>query len=380
MTKNFYTVRSKCIFCDHELTSSIFEKDKENYVAHYSVGIDANLEDMHNIPFNVCECNKCGVIQNKYLGDVSEIYRINHADSTGEIMTSLHELNLSLITKYKNKINNIVEIGSSKGILADAILENFDCKYFIIEPSYFGKIGNQNKIIISDFYENVNDSEIEANTLVMSHVFEHFYNPKEILKKMTDNKNITNIFLTFPDLEYYVKNKVFHVLNTEHTFYIKNDFLINLFSKYGFKLIEKRSHNNHSVLFYFERSKFVDTDSIRIDFKIDHSEVYGYFDDVVKCVEKFNDGIGDNLGPIFLWPASIHSLYLFNFGLEHTKLSGFLDNSKLKIGKKMYGTDLNVFDFNDKINSENKDSLFLINGGVFNDEIKNKINNVKYII
>ena len=59
-----------------------------------------------------------------------------------------------------------------------------------------------------------------------------------------------------------------------------------------------------------------------------------------------------------------------------------LDNSLNKIGKKMYGTNLEVISFN-KILEENKEKTFIIlNGGVFNSEVENKVknSNIKYLI
>jgi len=64
-------------------------------------------------------------------------------------------------------------------------------------------------------------------------------------------------------------------------------------------------------------------------------------------------------------------------------LDGLLDNSANKIGKKLYGTNLKILPFN-KIIEENKPfTLIIINGGVFNSEIKTKLeenNEIKYII
>lgn len=64
-------------------------------------------------------------------------------------MINLHKLNKDLILKYSNNINNIIEIGSSKGVLADNILKDLKLDYYIIEPSFFGD--RSNKIIIYDF-------------------------------------------------------------------------------------------------------------------------------------------------------------------------------------------------------------------------------------
>ena len=131
-----YKTRDKCIFCQYKLEDTYFKINYNNYIAHYQVDINSNINEHINIPFNILICSNCKTIQNKYLGDLSEIYKTNHADSTGITMTELHKLNKDLILKYSNNINNIIEIGSSKGILADNILENIKLDYYIIEPSF----------------------------------------------------------------------------------------------------------------------------------------------------------------------------------------------------------------------------------------------------
>jgi len=371
MYEKNYTIRKKCIFCKNDLNKDYFKSDLKNYVGHYAVELEET--NFTEIPFNVCICEKCNTPQIKYLADINEVYKINHADSTGTTMVNLHKLNLEFILKYHSYIKNVIEIGSSKGVLADMILENLKLNYYIIEPNFFGD--RNNKIIINDFYENVNDEEIDADTLIISHVFEHFYEPLQILNKIHKNKKIKNFFLVFPDLEYYINNNVLHLLNTEHTYYIDNNFLINLLKSYGFNLVEKIDYINHSVLFYFRRETVKQIQDL--DFKNKNYNIDLYFNRINKTVELFNSVLELN-NTVYLWPASIHSQYLFIFGLNYQKLKGLLDNSKLKINKKIYGSNLNVYSFSDTI--KNNDIIFLINGGVFYKEIENtlKQNNIKY--
>lgn len=370
MGKN-YEIREKCIFCDTDLSEVFFKNDLQNYVGHYAIEI--NETDCISIPFNVCICKKCNTPQNKYLADPKEVYKINHADSTGSIMMGLHNENLDLITKYRSEITNIIEIGSSLGVLGDLILSKHNLEYNIIEPTYFGNRNNKN--IYEDFYENVDDSEIDANTVVISHVFEHFYKPKMILEKISENKKIDNIFLVFPDLEYYVNNNILHVLNTEHTYYVDNDFLIKFFGLYNFEMIEQRKYKNHSILFYFKRKSLAEEKYF--DFRNENFDLNLYFDKINKTVLYFNDIITSK-NNTYIWPSSIHSLYLMIFGLKYESLNGFLDNSPLKIGKSMYGTFKKVESFNEKI--KDKDLVLLINGGVFNQEVRQSLddNNVEY--
>lgn len=411
-------IRKNCIFCDTQLLYTYFEKDYENYIAHYQVDIDYKLENMVQIPFNILVCPTCKTAQTKYLGDLSEIYKTNHADSTGTTMINMHKMMKDFIMKYKDRINNIIEIGSSNGTLADIILEenqleniklhdenkveiiytenedvNLNSKlhdedkveiiYNIIEPSFFGK--RKNKIIIDSFYEDVDDTLIQANTLIMSHVFEHFYKPMQIIEKIVSNKNIQHLFIVFPDLEYYINNNILHVLNTEHTYYIDNDFLIGILESQSFKLIEKKYYNNHSVLFYFNREdkESVDKDKIKWNNINKNYSLDLYYNNIFKTISKCNELLEINKTcKKYIFPSSIHSLYCFIFGLKIELLDGFLDNSINKIGKKMYGTDLEIFSFMNIIEENNENIFIILNGGVFNKEVENLLvdKKIKYLL
>jgi len=90
----------------------------------------------------------------------------------GTIMNNLHCKNLDLILKYKDNINNIIEIGCSKETFADLILNNIKLDYFIIEPNFIGNKININ--IINDFYENVDDNNINADTIIIYHILNIF--------------------------------------------------------------------------------------------------------------------------------------------------------------------------------------------------------------
>ena len=365
--------RKKCIFCNFDLHIKLFENDLETFAGHYAV--EKNTINYQSIPYNVLICDNCNTAQLKYLADLNEVYKINHADGTGNTMMKLHQLNKKLVLKHKEKINNIIEIGSSKGIFADLLLDEINMQYYIIEPNF---IGNSNKkIIVNDFYENVNDNEIDANTIFMSHVFEHFYEPFSILEKIYNNTKIKNVFLTFPDLENYIEKNINHVLNTEHTYYIDNKFLINLFKKFGFCLVEKIKFKGHSVLFYFERryKKKIKP----INFKNSKNKLKKFFKTIISTTNKINDFV-NKYNNIYLWPASVHTLMLCTFGLQYQKIKGLLDNSELKINKKMYGMNTEIFPFSHILNKKNK-AIIILNGGVFNKEIKKQIKskNIKII-
>ncbi len=369
---NRYLIREECIFCNHKLNYHLFDNDLKTYVSHYAV---EENQDVHLIPYNILICDKCNTPQIKYLGDIGEVYKVNHADGTGSTMKMMHETKLKLLLKYKDKVNGILEIGSSKGILSDLILENLKTDYYIVEPFYFGS--RTGKYIFDDYYENIDDTQIEANTLIMSHVFEHFYNPLIILEKIKNNTNIENIFLTFPNFEQYIVEDIHHVVNTEHTFYVDNKFLENLFYNYGFKLVETNLYKSHSIIFYFSRSS---DDIQKNELTNNLDNFYSYFDRLKSSVNKFNQIINQNSHRnIYMFPASCHSIFFSIFGLEYQKLYGMVDNSPNKIGKKVYGLDTKIYSFKEVVKGKDN-PIILINGGIFNEEIEDELknNNIEY--
>lgn len=368
-----FSVRQECIFCKNKLEDEFFKTDLKNFVSHYAV--DEKESNFHLIPYNVFTCGKCKTVQLKYLGDIDEVYKINHADGTGITMQKMHEKKLNLIIKHKDNVDGIIEIGSSRGILSDLILEKMNVDYNIIEPSYFGSLEKKN--IINDYYENVDDKNIKANTIIMSHVFEHFYKPLDILNKIHENSNIKNIFLTFPNLEKYISNDIHHVLNTEHTYYVDNDFIKDLFESYGFELVESDFYKNHSVFFYFRRTNNEVKNVVLYNKK---HNISNFFEKIYETVDMYNNIIDNNLDKnIYMFPASCHSIFLSIFGLKYQSLFGMLDNSPNKIGKYVYGLGTKIFSLKETIKND-KNFVLLINGGVFNEEIKQELvdNNVEY--
>jgi hypothetical protein len=369
-----YYVRENCIICNSKLKDNYLTTDLSIPLCCYLLD---NIEKNNgiSIPYNVYICGVCKTSQTKYLGDLNLIYSGNHADSTGSIMKNLHYKVKDVIKKHIIEINNITEIGSSYGILSDIVLDelgNNIKKYYIIEPCFKGQ-ERTNKIIINDFFENVDYNNYgDSNTILISHVFEHFYNPIEIMKKISDNKNIENIILVWPDLEYYKDNNVYHVLNTEHTFYVDNNLIKTFFNNNCFELIEEIKYKNHSVIFVFKKNKNLSKLKLQnINYKIDD-----YFNFLLNKKEEILLFINENKKnnkEVCIWPASVHTQF-FLMLLNSPDVDFVLDNSPNKIGKYLYGHNLKCKSFTD---SCNKDNAIILNGGCFNKEVLNLIEQQK---
>jgi hypothetical protein len=374
---NIYTVRKDCIFCKNTDFELLFEESK--YKSSLSLGLYKEKTEGYFMPYNVQICKVCNTFQNKYIGNLSIIYDNNHIDDYGTTKTEKHQLLTNFIVKNKN-IEGIIEIGSCNGILARNILENISIPYNIIEPSYTGDRRDIN--IIETFFENVCVTSINANTIVMSDVFEHFYNPIQILDKIKDSQNIKYIYLNHPEFDYSVKNNILINLNCEHTFLIQHEYLFSLFYTYGFKLNNQYNFLNHSLFLEFER---VDNSSSVLKNKIFNETLYFdakiFFSNIIKLVHNINKFIDENPNKkMYIWPSSVHSISLFTYGLKYEKLAGILDNSPNKIGKYLYGYNLLCSSFNDIVNNNNPDQCIIIGGaGNYIKELKLNELSVKYL-
>jgi hypothetical protein len=75
--------------------------------------------------------------------------------------------------------------------------------------------------------------------------------------------------------------------------------------------------------------------------------------------------------PIFLFGAHVFSQSLYAFGLNLQKITGILDNSQAKQGKRLYGTPLLVM--NPAIISESHDPIVVLNASHYQNEIKKQL-------
>ena len=252
-------------------------------------------------------------------------------------------------------IHNVLEIGAGNGILSDILLNKRGYNYTIVDPSYFGNTANKN--ILKDYFENI--EVINIDTVIISHVFEHFYEPLKILEKLKQSK-IKYLYLNYPDLESYIKDGTYHVLNTEHTFYTENNFLIDLFNNHGFELVKRIDFERHSI--FLEFKKKTNLELRRLVNKNSEKDIENFYSILENKIITLNNELEHSKTPIYLWACSMHSIYLCLFGLNLEKITGFMDNSLIKIDKYLYGYNKKCYKYDDT-------KSIIKNGGCFNKEL-----------
>jgi len=363
------------MFCYHDKLIPLWEKSFEIPLGCYVI---PNPEIVcYSMPFNILKCEACKSYQTQYLGNVDIIYNY-HANSHGTIRSSMDEKFASFICLNPN-ISHIMEIGGGNGGLSDIIIEKQPhVDYTIVDPTYSGRMNG--KTILRNFFENISTDDIHVDTIVMSHVFEHFYEPTKILERFKECSSIRSIFLNLPDLESYIQQDNYHVLNPEHIFYVENQFIINLFKKYGFIMKNIYYHQKHSVFFEFERQFDNTANAITLINYKSETDVPQFFERIFNKVCRIYDMIHQHPDKkVYIWPCSMHTIYLLSLGLNPDKITAILDNAPHKIGQYLYGFKKLCIPFDTILNSI-EPCIVILNGGCYNQEIIDKSsNNILFI-
>jgi hypothetical protein len=238
------------------------------------------------------------------------------------------------------------------------------------------KIETSNVVLEGNMSRNV--KLFVADTIIMSHVFEHFYEPIKIIEMIRKNMDIEYVYICHPNFDAYVIEPTYNILHCEHTFYIENEFLVKLWEFYGFRLIHSHNINNYAIAFEFKRET-KNTHQFPINLRTDDS-LNKYHTMMFDRINHLNDIIDNTNKSIYIWPCSIHSVILFNFGLNYKKITAMLDNSPNKIDKYMYGYNLKCLSFKNIIEIVDKEIIIIMSGGCFNSEIVQKTNkNITFI-
>ena len=351
-----YRERKRCCICNSESLHDLLERD---IAIPLSLNLFEKKRDMNPIvPYNIVECAQCKTSQIKYLGDIQLVYGRNHIDAYGSVKSEKHQLFKNFIVENRN-IKSVCEIGAATGDLAHSVIEDSDITYKIVEPNYKGR-QNDRLEVIESYFEESSAEDVEATCLVMSDVFEHFYNPVEALKKIADI-GYDYVILNHPDFDYAIENNHCIILNIEHTFQIEHQLLFSLYNNFGYALNRRYDFRNFSLFLEFKKQKeLVQRPLINIE---TGKNIRRYIQNIRSIAANLNNYIDHNQDKeYYIWPCSVHTTTLFLLGLNHGNFKGVLDNSPNKIGRYLDGYELYCSSFNEVIDSDRDDIVIVISG------------------
>jgi hypothetical protein len=330
----------------------------------------------------ICECDNCGEIFIKELLDINDVYLNNHnTQIVGKIWEEHYdELSKFIVENIENK--KVLEVGDPSAKIVRK-LSNFD-SWIIVEPNpYDDVVDIKNAELIKQFFDESFVYNKGIDVIIHSHFFEHLYNPNTFLKKCNEMLNDDGIMImSIPDMGFFLESgfSPFNILHFEHTYFINKSVLEFLANKNGFRIVDEKRYNNHSVFYKLKKSN--DVLDKQLDLKIG-SKFSEIWEKSISNIKKINDLIKKyDSKNLYLFGAHVTSqFYLYN-GLDKTDIIGIIDNSKSKQDYTLYGTDYKVFS-SDILENLNDYVVICSHTGVYEEEIKNnllKINkNIKFI-
>lgn len=327
-------IRHECVVCLSKSLKNIHIEEN----TPISIGCSTKTieHDIHT-DIRYVLCISCGTAQIATPVNYEVLYNESHNNTYNTPTWSAHHKEFCSFIYESARSKSFLEIGGSTGVLAKQILEKDpSVNYTILD------LCNTNPYIDGVPFINANCEEYTYSNIkciLMSHVFEHLYNPLQFLEKIS-NAGVSEVFLSIPNMEISLNRESLSFLHVEHTFYIDTEHLYSMFSKYKYKCAHTHFFKDHSIFFHFifsdnEPPFVLHPESI----KQLQTKFALYFSNRKSI---FNTISIQN--PFFIVPSGHFGQFIYK-SLSHfkDKMIGFLDNDQSKIGKRLYGTHLTVF-------------------------------------
>ena len=382
-----YQYRDKCLITQKKDLEHLYTIKK--LPVFIGCTVQAVEKDIHE-DMEVYISKSSGIIQLKKLLPLDVVYSHYHSEAVGNLWDRHFNEFSNFILIYKGS-NKILEIGGSNGKLAETcVYLNKDLKWTIIEPNPSKmKFKTKNIKVIKSFIEDKLELISNGNTIVHSHTLEHLYDPLLFFRSITKRSRRGDIMIfSIPNLYQYLKKKFVNTLNFEHNYFLTEDVIDYLLKKMNYELIKKQFFDEHSIFYAirFKSEDKLENDNNTINKYLEYKKMYldfiNFIDEEVlrinKSISEFL--IHNNNRKIYLFGAHIFSQFLINRGLHASKISAIIDNSANKIGKRLYGTNLNVISPNQLKNSS---GMIIVKAGQYQSEVINQLkqisNNLKYV-
>lgn len=311
-----------------------------------------------------------GMIQLTKLIPLNILYQEQHVDGYGPTWEQYYNDFAQYVVSKKQA--KILEIGGGSGVLAlIATKADTSVLWTMVEPNPLFS-GSARIKVVNGFFNKNFKLKGSFDAVTFSQVMEHAYYPKEFLDSIGNFlKPGGRLIFAYPNLKLWLEKKFTNALNFEHTMFLTDYFVDYLLAKSGFIILDKTIYKNHS---FFYDAEFIGKEQ-PFSLKSKYSEYTEIFVDFVNyhknMVKDINRKIISSDRPVYLFGAHIFSTFLFTFGLESKNIVSILDNSKLKQGRRLYGTNFIVH--SPEILKGKGPVNLILRAGIYNNEIKKDI-------
>jgi hypothetical protein len=328
-------LRNNCVVCDGSQFTDIYKKTKYPIV-FTPPSKDKNVEHDEYEELHFIGCKNCGCVQTKVLIDQVKLYKDAYNITYNYPTMQRHHDGFADFI-IKSIINDkIIEIGGSNGALVKIIQGKKRFDYSILDLCDRAPDVPEVKFINAncethDFTEN--------NTVILSHVFEHLYNPLKFVENLKRN-NINQVIISNPDFDILLERNDISFINFEHTYYCNTSHLDHIMKQYGYSRKDSLHFEKWAVFYNYvkdiDETVYYDNDLTKNLYLLER--LVEYFTKRENTITKIRI---DNNYKTFICTAGNYGQMVYTFLDENTKPSivGFLDGDPFKIGKRVYGTE-----------------------------------------
>src|SRR3990172_3806615 len=352
--------RVNCCICDSPyLTKVCTIPDAPIYM-----GV-SDSDDELCLDMSFAKCAVCNTVQIDNLVPQHLLYQANHnTDTVGKTWYGHYSAFAEFITKHCNT-SNVIELGDPAAKVARLCPHT---SWTIIEPNPSNLEAPSTVKYITGYFSDAGGESY--TTAILSHVLEHAFEPKQMLLSVRDAlAESGRICISVPNMGHIAKTPQMPPLgmHLEHTFFLDAERLEYLVKASGFEIIELELYQNHSVFICASKASTV-LDIASSNFYDAESPLLSGIEHYTCLTSDIQKKVINGHRPIFVYGAHIQTQLLMCLGLDTAKLSGVLDGSTQKHGRRLYGTGLTVFP--PETISAHKSPVIICHMGPYTDEIK----------
>lgn len=350
--------RKNCVLCNSTEFDTVFILEQYPIIQSFSDS-DSSTDEYEDCI--IIECLKCKCPQLKTLIDPNKLYANSHNSTENTPTWKEHHETFAKFVLHNNIYNTILEIGGNSGVLFPYMHLN-SIKHIILDIC-----DNKNRHSNLEFIQgNCESFDFTGyNSLVLSHTFEHLYNPRKFIENIERSK-VNSVFISIPNMDILYKNNNISIIHNEHTFFVGNKEIRYLFSQYGYSCKETYLFKSHSLFYYFVydiTTPIEETIETRVNIK-----------DIMTRYKNIVNDITINM-PCFICPAGHYGQKLYYYLHRFNKyIKGFIDNDMLKQDKRVYGTPLYTFSPDILLNYSETSIYIILYAGPYTDELKSQLN------
>lgn len=323
--------------------------------------IDNGTHSDFNWTMRLGRCESCGSVQHMNLLDPSILYSGKYPlDNTHSAIWNHHHDEFSrFIRSNLSRFESLLEIGASSQVLVDRLHSTFS-NYTVFDFSLENAVRRDGVQYLSgncETYPFQHDSVI-----IMSHVFEHLYDPNLFLQNCSKN-SVHKLFISIPSME---NQEAVHVTR-EHTFGYNNQDILYLFSKYKYKAIATEE-SGFSIFYFFTLDSSVETLPRTVN-PSRYLRTQEYFTKTFSVPEQS-----------FLIGAGFWSQLLYHNIQEKEHVIGVLDNDRMKQGHTFLNTTLTIEPFSALSNYGSGTHVLILEKKLWTDEVVSLIQKINPLI